>query len=201
LHRNLMLSLERQRFPEKTPSEPDRWQWVHCDVSRGRRSAFDIVTPDVAGEAVMAELDTPGTNRTIRALIARCSGLVILADSLQVAADGQGQELFAMQLISHLDSLRSRRRRKLTVPVAIVFTKADLCPEPIADAAAFALANANGLHRLCATRLQHVRYFCSGVAGSCGRLVDRDGQERLVPLRVEPRGVVEPFVWLLEHLR
>jgi hypothetical protein len=201
LHRNLMLSLERQRFPEKTPSEPDRWQWVHCDVSRGRRSACDIVTPDVAGESVMAELENPGSNRTIRALIARCSGLVVLADSIQVAADGQGQELFAMQLLTYLDSLRSRRRKKVDVPVAIVFTKADLCPEPISDAAAFASANAPGLHRLCATRLQHSRYFCSGVAGSCGRLIGRDGQEMLVPLRVEPRGVVEPFVWLLEHLR
>ena len=30
LHRNLILALERQRFPEKTPVESDRWDWMHC---------------------------------------------------------------------------------------------------------------------------------------------------------------------------
>src|SRR3954452_24998354 len=52
LHRNVILALERQRFPAKTPAEPDRWDWVHCEVgSDGKRApAIDIVTPDVAGD-------------------------------------------------------------------------------------------------------------------------------------------------------
>src|SRR5262245_55916163 len=114
LHRNLILALERQRFPEKTPTEPDRWHWVHCEVSSGgrRKPVFDVVTPDVAGEAVSAEIDHPGANPTVRAVIERCSALVILADILEVVADGQGQELFAMQLITYLDSLRSTQQRK-----------------------------------------------------------------------------------------
>src|SRR5437868_7392732 len=42
LHRNLMLALERQRFPDKTPVEPDRWLWVHCEVAASKRGrAFD----------------------------------------------------------------------------------------------------------------------------------------------------------------
>src|SRR3954463_16479887 len=46
LHRNLILCLERQRFPEKTPNEADRWAWVHCEVTAGRRGpVFDVVTP------------------------------------------------------------------------------------------------------------------------------------------------------------
>src|SRR5262245_1293867 len=50
LHRKLILALERQRFPEKTPIESDRWDWVHCEISAGKRKApFDIVAPDVAG--------------------------------------------------------------------------------------------------------------------------------------------------------
>src|SRR5262249_8853581 len=36
LHRNLILALENQRFPDKTPNEPDHWQWVHCEVTAGR---------------------------------------------------------------------------------------------------------------------------------------------------------------------
>ena len=203
LHRNLILSLERQRFPEKTPAEPDRWHWVHCEVNAtGRRGpAFDIVTPDVAGESVMHELESPRSHPTIRALIERCAGMVVLADVVQVAADGQGQELFAMQLVTYLDTLRSTKRRKVDVPVALVFTKADLCEEPIRDPAAFARSNAPALWRLCEARLKNYRFFSAGVAGSCARLVDRDGRESLVPLRVEPRGIVEPFAWMLGHLR
>src|SRR5262249_26602790 len=33
LHRTLILALESQRFPEKPPAEPDRWHWVHCEVT------------------------------------------------------------------------------------------------------------------------------------------------------------------------
>ncbi len=140
LHRNVMLALESQRFPEKTPSEPDRWQWAHCEVTAGdrRRPRIDLVTPDVAGEAVMAEIEHPRTNLTIRALILRCSGLVVLVDALEVIAGGQGQEMFAMQLVTYLDSLHSARRRKVDTPVALIFTKSDLCETPIDDPDAFA---------------------------------------------------------------
>lgn len=202
LHRNLVLALERQRFPEKTPNEADRWDWVHCEVTAGRRSpVVDIVTPDVAGEAVMGELETPKSNPTIRALIGRCSGLVVLADIVQIVQDGQGQELFAMQLVSYLDTLRpTRRRSKLDIPVAIVFTKADLYDGVVRDPESFARSNAPALWRLCDSRLKHYRFYCSGVAGATGRLIDRDGTETLVPLRVEPRGIVEPFAWLLNNL-
>jgi hypothetical protein len=202
LHRNTILSLERQRFPEKTPNEADRWDWVHCEFTAGRKGqVYDVVTPDVAGEAVMTELEHPKSSPTIRALISRCAGLVVLVDIVQVVGDGQGQELFAMQLISYLDTLRPvRRRGKVEVPVAIVFTKADLLEGAIRDPEAFARANASGLWRLCDSRLKSFRFYCSGVAGSTGKLVDRDGFETLVPLRIEPRGIVEPFAWLLPQL-
>ena len=203
LQRNVMLSLERQRFPEKTPTEPDRWQWVHCEVATGKKGrSFDVITPDVAGEAVMGELESPGSNPTIRALIGRCSGLVVLADIVQVIADGQGQELFATQLISYLASLRpSRRNRKVTVPTAIVFTKTDLCDEPTTDPDTFARDNTPGLWRYCEARLERFRFFRSRVAGSTAILVDRSGRESLIPLRVEPDGVVEPFAWLTTQMK
>ena len=52
LHRNLILALERQRFPEKTPVESDRWNWVHCEIYADKhKHPYDIVTPDIAGEA------------------------------------------------------------------------------------------------------------------------------------------------------
>jgi hypothetical protein len=81
-----------------------------------------------------------------------------------------------------------------------VFTKADLFEEPIRDPEAFAKANAPALWRLCGARLQHYKFFCSGVAGSVGKLVDRNGQEALVPLRIEPKGIIEPFAWLTTQI-
>jgi hypothetical protein len=203
LHRSLILALESQRFPDKTPNEPDHWQWVHCEVSAGRRGKiFDIVTPDVAGEAVQAELENPKSNRVIRALIGKCAALVVLIDTAGVIGDGRGQELFAMQLISYLDSLQvAQRGRKITMPVALVFTKADLCEEAIDDPARFALANTPALTRLCESRLRTYRFYCSAVAGSTAKLVDPHGGEILVPLRIEPRGIVEPFAWLMSELR
>lgn len=202
LHRNTILALERQRFPDKTPNEADRWEWVHCEVSQGRRSkVVDLVTPDVAGEAVAGELEHPRSNPTIRSLISRCAGMVVLVDIVQVVEDGQGQELFAMQLISYLDSLRpTRRGGKVEVPVSVVFTKADLFEGAIRDPIAFARGNAPALWRLCENRLKHFQIYCSGVAGSTGKLIDRDGAECLVPLRIEPRGVIEPFSWLLGQI-
>ncbi len=202
LHRNTILALERQRFPEKTANEADRWDWVHCEVTAGKRArVIDIVTPDVAGEAVQAELETPKSNPTIRALINRCSGLVVLADMLQIVSEGQGQELFAMQLVSYLDSLfPSRRRAKIDIPVAIVFTKADLLEGSVRDPETFAQANAPALRRLCESRLKRYKFYSSGVAGSTGKLIDRDGFETLVPLRIEPRGIIEPFAWLFTQL-
>ena len=203
LHRNLILALERQRFPEKTPVETDRWNWLHCEIlpGRGKRGA-DIVTPDVAGEAVMTELENPGNNKTIRALVSRCAGMVVLIDLVEVVADGQSQELFAMQLISYLDALRPGRKktRKLEVPVAIVFTKADLFEEWISDPQAFARGNVSSLLAQCQARLEQYAFYCSGVAGSAAKLVDDSGRESLIPLRVEPRGIIEPFAWMASKI-
>jgi hypothetical protein len=202
LQRQVMLALEGQRFPGKTPVESDRWQWVHCEVSTGRRGdGFDLITPDVAGEAVASELENPGTNPTVRALIDRCSGLAVLVDTVALVAEGQGQEIFAMQLVTYLDAALGAGRRKLEVPVALVFTKTDLCDEAIEDPDEFSKAHASALRRMCEARLRHFRFFRSSVAGSCGYLVDRRGGEALVPLRVEPRGIVEPFRWLSERIR
>ena len=201
LHRQVMLALEGQRFPGKTPVEPDRWQWVHCEITTGRRGrGFDLITPDVAGEAVAAELESPGMNPTVRALVDRCSGLAVLVDTVALITEGQAQEIFAMQLVSYLDALHNPGRRKLDLPVALIFTKTDLCDGAIDDPDAFARAHASSLWRMCESRLRHFRFFGSSVAGSCGCLVDRGGAEALVPLRVEPRGIVEPFSWLAERL-
>ena len=54
-----------------------------------------------------------------------------------------------MQLISYLDALRpgKKKSRKVEVPVAVVFTKADLFEEWIGDPEAFARGNVSGFTR------------------------------------------------------
>jgi hypothetical protein len=203
LHRNLIVALERQRFPEKTPVESDRWDWAHCAIYAGKgKTAYDVVTPDVAGEAVMGELENPGTYKTITALISRCAGLVVLVDVVGLIGEGQAQELFAVQLISYLDALKPRKTgRKIDAPVAIVFTKTDLWDEWILDPEKFAAANASALYNQCRARLERYSFFFSGIAGATSRLRDNDGQEMIVPLRIEPRGIAEPFAWMISQLR
>ena len=126
----------------------------------------------------MAEMENPGTNKTIRALISQCAGMVVLVDLVQVVADGQGQELFAMQLISYLDALRPGRKksRKVEVPVAIVFTKADLFEEWIGDPGGL---RPGQRRRACTDSARpgwsSCAFFCSGVAGSAAKLVDAVG--------------------------
>ena len=112
LHRNLILALERQRFPEKTPVESDRWHWVHCEVitpkSKGGVRHRD---PRRRGRGGDGEMENPRHEQDHPRPHRPCAGLVVLVDLVQVVADGQGQELFAMQLISYLDSLRPGRKK------------------------------------------------------------------------------------------
>ena len=50
-------------FPPKTPIESDQWNWAYYEVcKRGRREKWiDLFTPDLAGEAVAAEVASPAT--------------------------------------------------------------------------------------------------------------------------------------------
>jgi hypothetical protein len=54
-----------------------------------------------------------------------------------------------------------------------------------------------GLVQQCRERLKFHQYFAVGVAGACGFRNEPHGKVH-VPLRIEPRGIVEPFKWLLE---
>ena len=111
LHRNLILALGASGFPTRPRTSPTTGSgsiarsrpaggdgFRHRHPGRRRRSG--------AGRA----RDTRSRTHVIRALIGKCSGLVVLVDT-QGVGEGQGQELFAMQLISYLDSLHLTRRR------------------------------------------------------------------------------------------
>ena len=197
-------ALQMQQFPEKTPSEADHWKWVHCEIARGDKAkdCLDLVTPDLAGEAIALEMEQPGTFETIRVLVKKSSSFIALIDSVRARDAGRDEDLFAMKLISYLSSVhegnKKSRKRKLKIPVALVFTKADLCPEALEDPEQFAASNLPGLLRLCQRNLANYKCFSVGVAGASASVADDYGNHMRIPLRVEPHGVVEPIEWLVQ---
>ena len=63
----------------------------------------------------------------------------------------------------------------------------------------FAKKHTPGLWQHCQERLRRFRFFASGVAGAVA-MQNGLGGKMQVPLRIEPRGIIEPFGWLIEQL-
>ncbi len=85
--------------------------------------------------------------------------------------------------------------------MALVFSKADQCEDCFHDPANFAQKHASGLWQYCRERFAHHKFFAAGVAGTTAvRSVPSVGRIR-APLRIEPRGIIEPFAWIVEQIR
>lgn len=195
-------ALSRCRFPEKTPNEPDRWNWLHCQVKTPRRRRpVDLIMPDMAGEALLQELDHPNTFPVINAFLKRCAGIMLMVDAPDLEEGDDGHDYFAMKIVSYLCELASHRRTGWpNRPVAVIFTKSDQCSRTsFDDPADFARRLAPGLYRTCQERLRKHTFFATGVAGCCAYRNTMSGK-LMVPLRIEPRGVVEPFEWLVGQI-
>jgi double-GTPase-like protein len=200
LQQHTMASLSRCEFPAKTPNEPDRWHWVHCQVLRKKQRPTELIMPDLAGEALLEEVDHPNTFPVIRSFLGKCSGVMVLIDAPRVEGGDSDEDFHTMKLISYLCELSADKKASWqSRPVALVFTKADQCQECFDDPAAFARRHTPGLVQQCRERLKLHQYFAVGVAGACGFRNESHGKVH-VPLRIEPRGIVEPFQWLLEML-
>lgn len=202
LQQHTMKALSRCEFPEKTPNEPDRWHWIHCQVRmKTRRRPLELIMPDMAGEAILHETDHPNSFPVIRSLLLQCSGVVILIDAARIASGDQDQDFFTMKLLSYLMELDSDRKSGWpNRPISMVFSKADQCEECFDDPLAFARRKSPGVFQQCQERFSRVQFFASGVAGACASRKEFGGRCR-IPLRVEPRGIVEPFAWMVEQLK
>ena len=199
-------ALQRRRFPEKTPTEADSWQWVHCEVTRERRpkNYVDIITPDFAGEAIAQEVERPDSFRAIRFVVVKSQALLLLFDSRRVRDAGREEDFFAMKLASYINTTHQQDARKnrgrLKTPIAVVLTKADLCPEVAEDPQRFAAANLPGLIQFCKRNFSRHRFFAASVVGSSVMVADHLGRRRQIPLHVEPYGVIEPLEWIMRQL-
>ena len=79
--------------------------------------------------------------------------------------------------------------------------KGDYCPECFDDPKLFVEANLNRLWNHCRSRCANVEFFACSVVGSLGYGTSPH-QEYVVPvpLHTAPRGVLEPFQWVIDQL-
>jgi hypothetical protein len=201
LQQMTMQSLSRCEFPAKTPNEPDRWNWVHCQVlSTKRRRPLELIMPDFSGEALIQEIDSPFSYPVIREFLNKCAGVMVLIDAARLGQGEQEQDFFTMKMISYLCELDGDHRKGWpNRPVSFVFTKADQCDPCFVDPMDFAKQRTQGLWQQCQERLRRFRFFASGVAGAVA-VQNGLGGRMTIPLRIEPRGICEPFGWLVEQL-
>jgi len=207
LQEQVITALESRWFPEKTPSESDMWNWVHCELSlREKRStrSLDLISPDLAGEAIAVEVQQPGTYPIIQHVVQRSSGIMILCDSIRVGLANSGDDLFAMKLAAYVaqhhglsPNNQSSQQTDSGPSLAIVLTKCDACPEAVDDPEGFATNNLPRLHEYCRKTFTRHRYFAASVAGNTGMVTDSNNYTHRIPLHIEPRGVVEPLSWLV----
>jgi hypothetical protein len=203
LQEAVMTHLAARQFPNKTASEPDTWSWAYYQVTRTNRArrTYDLVMPDVAGEALAAEVDHPHTVQVIFNLLQKSSATMLLIDAELAAAGNQHQDFFALKMASYIDDMLSQRPdRKVKRPVAFVLCKSDRCPECFDSPENFVETNLNRLWNMCNARFSNFRFFACSILGGLG--YTQAGRDQMIryPLHVEPRGVLEPFEWVVSQI-
>ena len=203
LQQNVIGHLQRRLFPPKTPSEADQWHWAYYQVVRRVKHAqwFDLVMPDMAGEALVAEVESPKTHTVIQNLLAKTAGCLVLIDAAAAALGSPQPDLFGLKLMTYLDqSFAHRRGQRIYNPVAVVLCKADYCPQCFEDPRVFAETNLNRVWNICESRFANVEFFATTIIGSLGFGNDDDANVIPIPLHAAPRGILEPFEWILSRL-
>lgn len=203
LQHTVISHLGERKFPPKTAVEADLWHWAYYQVfDRNNDSAvYDLVMPDMAGEAIAAEVAAPGTFTVIRSLLEKSAGAILLVDAALAGAGSSQPDFFALKLMSYLDGvLSTKKNKKLSTPVAIVLSKADYSPDCFDDPRAFAETNLNRLWNICRNRFSNFEFFATSVVGSLGYGSDEYDNVVPYPLHVAPRGILEPFEWILSKL-
>ena len=203
LQHTVVSYLGARQFPPKTAMEVDEWQWAYYQVSRQEESdrVYDMVMPDMAGEALSAEVSSPNTFAVIRSLLAKSSAVILLVDAAMASAGSPQPDFFALKLLTYLDGVRAmKRNQRIRTPVAVVLSKGDYCPECFDDPGEFARTNLNRLWNMCNNRFAQVGFFSTSVVGALGYGTDEAQNVIPYPLHVAPRGVLEPFEWVLSKL-
>lgn len=201
VQQNTMAALEQRHFPQKTPSEADLWNWVHCQLAHESRPkrVYDFVTPDMAGEAIAQEIHQSGTYPAIYNVTQQSKGILLLCDSQRVCQASVDEDLLGLTMLSYVFALHDdgSKKSQREVSIAVVFTKTDLCPEARDDPAQFAVNNVPRMVQFCKNHRGRHKFFATSVVGSSALMIDEMGCETQIAFHVEPRGVVEPLDWII----
>ncbi|MGY8769244.1 MAG: TRAFAC clade GTPase domain-containing protein [Pirellulales bacterium] len=202
LQQRTISALSNCEFPAKTPNEPDRWNWVHCQAQIPRRKQpVELVMPDMAGEAILEEIDHRQTYPVIHSFLEKCAGVILLVDTNRIEQGSQEQNYFMMKVATYLSEMdKNKKQGKSQRPLAVVFSKADQCEVCFSNPDTYARENTPNLWQQVQQRFANYGYFASGVAGACASRMEYGSGRVSVPLRIEPRGIVEPFEWLLRKM-
>jgi hypothetical protein len=203
---HVVVSHMAQRFfPPKTPMESDEWRWAYYQIRRRNNPDhwIDMVLPDMAGEAIAAEVGSPATFRIIRNLLHRSAGVMLLVDAALAAGGSPHPDFFALKILSYLDAMLDKGRpERHAVPIALVLCKADHCPTCFDDPRRFAEVYLNRAWHMCASRFERVEFFACSVVGSLAYAALADNEiVRPIPLHTALHGVLEPFEWTLSNLQ
>ena len=85
-------------------------------------------------------------------------------------------------------------------PVAIVLAKSDQVDAGWISPRHFVLGQAPGVIRVCNDVLTQFDFFSVSAIGAVATGTAPDGSSVEIPLRVEPRGIMEPFRWLIRNI-
>ncbi len=199
LQQTVAASLARCECPPPTVMDPALWNWVHCQIRvQHQRWPLDLVVPDFSGDALMHEVHHPYSFIGIRAYLAKCVGLMILIDAAQLDQQASEQDYLTTKMLSYIAELSAGgppARRQF--PVAVVFTKSDQCAPCVTDPSGFAARHAPGAMRYLQQCSSSHRCFATSVSSTWVRRAPHIS----TPLRIEPRGILEPFQWLTSCLK
>ena len=185
------------------------------DAQRARPLELDAL-PGAAAEAKAAgrvDHARPGRRGAVRgarssahlprgsAAARQAAGVLVLVDAFRLQDGAPDQDYFTLKLLSYFSELDDNPKTGWrNRPLAIIFSKADEADECFDDPELFAQRHAPRLWEHCRRLFRGYRFFAAGLAGVCAERNVR-GEIKRVPLRVEPRGIIEPFEWLLSQIK
>jgi hypothetical protein len=214
IQKEIMSALARNSFPERTSSRAEDWRWAHCRLhQRSKKAVRSVFFVDIAGSAMLRGIESPRSYPLIAGLFEKATGVFLIMDGARLQQGDKDEEFFAMELLSHMADVRRRRdaespstqraarqNHSPMPPIAIVLAKSDQIDAGWVSPRDFVQGQAPGVIRVCNDVLTQFDFFTASAAGAVATVTTSEGGTTEVPLRIEPRGIMEPFRWLMRNM-